>query len=67
MRLETKVASADSCAYFDLPAGEIPISIRVSVSANLTYFDQAWYRNAAGFCTSDTFNLSQGVSVLWIQ
>jgi hypothetical protein len=26
---------------------------------------QCWYRNAASFCTSSTFNLSNGVQVLW--
>jgi hypothetical protein len=25
-----------------------------------------WYRNAASFCTVDTFNLSNGVSVTWV-
>ena len=27
---------------------------------------QAWYRNAAAFCTASTFNLTNGVEVLWV-
>jgi hypothetical protein len=26
---------------------------------------QAWYRNAASYCTPSTFNLSNGVTVSW--
>jgi hypothetical protein len=26
---------------------------------------QAWYRNAAAFCTPSTFNLTNGYSVTW--
>jgi len=26
---------------------------------------ECWYRNAASFCTSGTFNLTNAVSVLW--
>jgi hypothetical protein len=26
---------------------------------------QAWYRNAAVFCTASTFNLSNGYSITW--
>jgi hypothetical protein len=26
---------------------------------------QAWYRNAAAFCTSSTFNLSNGLLIDW--
>jgi len=28
-------------------------------------FYQVWYRNAAGFCTASTFNLSNGLRVTW--
>jgi hypothetical protein len=27
---------------------------------------QVWYRNSAAFCTSDTFNLTNALSVLWV-
>jgi hypothetical protein len=26
---------------------------------------QVWYRNAANFCTSSTFNLTNGVAIQW--
>jgi len=26
---------------------------------------QVWYRNAASFCTSATFNFSNGVAAFW--
>jgi hypothetical protein len=26
---------------------------------------QAWYRNAAAFCTASTFNLTNGVQLTW--
>jgi hypothetical protein len=47
-------------------AGNLPISVRgnvPAVGATRTY--QAWYRNAAAFCTASTFNLSNGLRVIW--
>jgi hypothetical protein len=35
----------------------------VNVPATRTY--QVWYRNAASYCNPETFNLSNGLSVLW--
>jgi hypothetical protein len=26
---------------------------------------QCWYRNAAAFCTASTFNLTNGLEILW--
>ncbi len=63
VRLATKAASGGSVSY---PlAGDPPISVRGSVPGNTTRYYQAWYRNPAAFCTSATFNLSQGVAVQW--
>lgn len=46
--------------------GDAPISVLGSVpSSGATKAYQAWYRNAATFCTSATFNLSNGLSVVW--
>ncbi|MCY2959186.1 MAG: hypothetical protein NTY35_03390 [Planctomycetota bacterium] len=28
--------------------------------------DQVWYRNAAAFCTASTFNLTNGLSAVWV-
>lgn len=65
IRLGTKTNVGGASSY---PAvGDQPISIRGGlpvVGANRTY--QAWYRNAAAFCTTSTFNLTGGLRVTWI-
>ncbi len=63
VRLATKSASGGVASYPG--ALDPPISVRGSVPANSTRYYQAWYRNAAAFCTSAPFNLSQGVAVQW--
>jgi hypothetical protein len=45
--------------------GDVPLSVRGLVGAPATREYQAWYRNAASFCTPDTFNLTNGVVVVW--
>ena len=45
--------------------GDAAISIAGAVVAGSTRTYQCWYRNAAAFCTSSTFNLTNGVSVAW--
>jgi hypothetical protein len=35
------------------------------LSVGSTRFYQAWYRNAAAFCTASTFNLTNGVAATW--
>jgi hypothetical protein len=45
--------------------GQVSISVRGNVSpADVRYY-QAWYRNAASFCTSSAFNLSNGYQITW--
>ena len=46
-------------------AGDPPVSIKGGISAPGTREYQIWYRNAASFCTSATFNLSNGLLVTW--
>ncbi len=63
VRLGTKTNVAGQSRY---PVGtDLPVSVRgqVSVPGVRTY--QAWYRNAAVFCTASTFNLSNGYSITW--
>jgi len=45
--------------------GDPSVSVRglVTVPGARTY--QIWYRNAAVFCTTSTFNLSNGLDVIW--
>jgi hypothetical protein len=47
-------------------AGDFPVSVRGLVpAAGATRFYQCWYRNAANFCTPATFNLTNGVAIIW--
>jgi hypothetical protein len=45
--------------------GDIPISVKGVVNAGDTRTYQVWYRDPASFCTSFTYNLTQGVQVTW--
>jgi len=64
VRLGTKTASGGSTSYPG--GGDLPISVRGGLT-----FDggrrayQVWYRNSASFCTSSTFNLTNGVRIDW--
>lgn len=47
-------------------AGDLPISQLGSIPApGGTFFYQVWYRNTEPFCTSSTFNLSNGLKLIW--
>jgi len=62
-RLGTKQNVAGVSQY---PAtGDTPISVQGSVAAGDARVYQVWYRNAATFCTSDTFNLTNGLQLTW--
>ncbi len=65
IRLGTKTASAGSASY---PVGaDLDVSVRGAVPlAGAVRYYQAWFRNAAAFCTSSTFNLSNGLRVTWL-
>jgi hypothetical protein len=64
MRIISKMAVGNHMSY---PEGvETPIAIRgalTPVGGERVY--QARYRNAAAFCTNDTFNYSNGVAISW--
>ena len=63
IRLGTKNNAANASSY---PQGGDPsVSVRGAVAAPGTRTYQIWYRNAAAFCTADTFNLSNGIQVNW--
>ena len=65
LRLGTR-ANAGGASSFPGPGGPL-VSVRGGVNlAGGTYFYQAWYRNAAAFCTSETFNLTNGLAVTWL-
>jgi hypothetical protein len=63
VRLGTKTNAAGASQY---PSGGDPsISVRgMNAIGNVRTY-QCWYRNAASFCTPDTFNLTNGVQTTW--
>ncbi len=63
IRLGTKFNVAGGSVY--PTAGDASVSVRGLDSASDTRVYQAWFRNAASFCTAGTFNLSNGISLTW--
>jgi hypothetical protein len=64
IRLGTKTNVAGASHY--PVAGDPPISVNGAVASPGTRTYQVWYRNAAAFCTVNTFNLTNGLQVNWI-
>jgi hypothetical protein len=61
--LGTKV---NACGASQYPSALDPrISVKGAVTTPGVRHYQAWYRNAAVFCTTSTFNLTNGLSVAW--
>jgi hypothetical protein len=65
IRLGTRTNAGGASSF---PGGTGPsVSVRGGVDvAGGTYLYQTWYRNAAAFCTPETFNLTNGVAVTWL-
>ena len=63
-RLGTKTAVGGAASYPEV--GDASVSARGGVGAPGPRWYQLWYRNAAAFCTSSTFNLTNGVRGLWV-
>jgi hypothetical protein len=62
-RLATKMNAGGASQF---PAGgDPPLHVAGGVAGPGTRTYQAWYRNAAAFCTNATFNLTNGVIVTW--
>jgi hypothetical protein len=47
-------------------AGDPVLSVMGGITAPGTATYQVWYRNAAPFCTPQTFNLSNGLEITWL-
>ncbi len=63
IRLGTKSNTAGGSQY---PTGtDLSVSVRGLNTAGAFRVYQVWYRNAAAFCTTSTFNLTNGVSLTW--
>jgi hypothetical protein len=65
IRLGTKLNNGFGNSTYPA-AGDVVISIRgvIPAAGDLRRY-QVWYRNAASFCTSSTFNLTNGLAVYW--
>jgi hypothetical protein len=67
VRLAIRSASAGSAAFGHAIAGDDSVSHtgNLTPGAWRTRHYQVWYRDAQTFCTSSTFNLSNGVTTRW--
>lgn len=63
VRLAT-LTNANAWSSYPNGGGEL-VSGKGQVTAPGTRVYQAWYRDTASFCTSDTFNTSNSVSITW--
>jgi hypothetical protein len=63
VRLAT-VSNAGNGSSIPGPGG-MPLSVRGFLTTPGVVHYQVWYRNAASFCTASTFNLTNGLSVVW--
>jgi len=62
-RLAIKQNASGSSRFPDV--GDAPLSLLGGLVGGETRVYQAWYRDAASYCTSATFNLTNGVRVTW--
>jgi hypothetical protein len=64
-RLAHKTAQGGVASYPE--QGDLQITVKGGIGqpGGLRYY-QAWYRNAAAFCTASTFNLTNGLAVVWL-
>jgi hypothetical protein len=64
IRLVTKTNTA---GHSQFPTGSDPLlSVRGAVTAGATRTYQVWYRNAAAYCTTSTYNLTNGLELTWV-
>jgi hypothetical protein len=64
IRLATKIASGGNSQF--PAAGDPTVSVRGSIPfTGGTRYYQVWFRDAQAFCTSSSFNLTNGLRVVW--
>ncbi len=63
-RLGTQVNAGGGSQY--PTGGDLAVSVKGSNVAGGVRTYQVWYRNAAAFCTADTFNVTNGYEVTWL-
>jgi hypothetical protein len=62
---QTRIAGG-SVAFGAASAGDPPLSSSGGIAfTGGSRFYQVWYRNTAAFCTTDPFNLTNGVEAIW--
>ena len=65
IRLAIKISGAAGTSTYPV-AGDPPVSVKGAIpAAGGTRFYQCWYRNAGPFCTPSTFNLTNGLAIVW--
>jgi plastocyanin len=63
VRLGTKINAGNASSY--PVGGDLSVSVKGLVVAPGTRYYQIWFRNAAAFCQPETFNLSNGWTIVW--
>jgi hypothetical protein len=63
IRLGTKTNAGGTSNYPS--AGDTSISVKGANAAGNVRDYQCWFRNAAAFCTTATFNLTNGLEITW--
>lgn len=67
IRLAVRTASAGAMSFGHAVGGDPSIASAGNLPAGgATRFYQVWYRDAATFCTSSTFNLTNGLAIAWL-
>jgi hypothetical protein len=64
VRLGTRTIASGSASFGFGIAGDPLVSVQGAVTPG-TFHYQVFYRNPAMFCTSDTFNTTNGLSIVW--
>jgi hypothetical protein len=65
IRLAVKISGATGTSSYPV-AGDPSVSLKGAIPAGGgTRFYQVWYRNAGPFCTPSTFNLTNGLAIVW--
>src|SRR6185436_18528442 len=66
VRLATKINQGGGSSYPEI--FDMPLAMRGGIGIGTgpqTRTYQIWYRNAANFCTTDTFNLTNAYKLIW--
>jgi hypothetical protein len=64
-RMPTVAGSNGAASYPSVGQPRVSLIGAIPPGGGRFYY-QAWYRNAASFCTSSTFNLSNGLEIAWL-